>query len=232
MDWEIISEHDEKLDILVTAAPKDYVDNLLRVYKLGGLRPVAFEVESAACARALIPAGQKDGSSLILDMNTYRTSIIVVENGHLKFTSSVPIAGDAFTQSISRALGVTVEEAEKIKREVGLDDNKEHQNVKAALVPVVDSLVAEMMNTIKFHIDHGGKPITQIMLCGGTAKLLHLSSYLYSKMTDSQIDIIQGNPWINVFNAKSNEKPPFSRIDSLSYTTAIGLGIRGSELVL
>jgi cell division ATPase FtsA len=70
--------------------------HLLRIYKSMGLRPVAFEVESAACARALISSEMKTRNTLILDMDTYRTSLIVIEKGNLQFTSSVPIAGDAF----------------------------------------------------------------------------------------------------------------------------------------
>lgn len=230
LDWQIVGEHDDKLDVLVTASPKDYVDTLLRIYKSMGLRPVSFEVESAACARALISPDIKNKNVLILDMDTYRTSLIVVEKGSLQFTSSVPIAGDAFTQSIARALGVTAAEAETIKREVGLDDSKEHQNIKAALVSVVDNLVVEIRNTIKFHDEHSAEKISQILLCGGTSKLLHLTSYLYQKLSDlDHIDILLGNPWINIFDPKDAQAAPLSRENSLSYTTAIGLAMRGVE---
>ncbi|GAC1574111.1 MAG: type IV pilus assembly protein PilM [Candidatus Doudnabacteria bacterium] len=230
LDWEIIGEHEGKMDVLVTASPKEYVDTLLRIYKSIGLRPVSFEVESAACARALVSPEVRGKNVLIMDMDTYRTSLIVVEKGSLQFTSSVPIAGDAFTQSIARALSVTGVEAEKIKREVGLDDSKEHQNIKTALVSVVDNLVVEIRNTIKFHDEHSPEKISQIILCGGSSKLLHLTSYLYQKLVDlDKIDIILGNPWINIFDAKNVKAAPLSREESLSYTTSIGLAMRATE---
>ncbi len=231
LDWQIIGERGEKMDVLVTASPKDYVDALLRIYKSMGLRPIAFEVESAACARALISPEMKAKNILILDMDTFRTSLIVIEKGNLQFTSSVPIAGDAFTQSIARALSVSAEEAENIKRQIGLDDSKEHQDVKAALVSVVDNLVAEIRNTIKFHDEHNTEKISQIMLCGGTAKLMHLTSYLYQQLVDlDKIDIVLGNPWINLFAAKDPNSAPMSQEDSLSYTTVIGLAMRALEI--
>ncbi|MDB4939607.1 MAG: pilM [Candidatus Doudnabacteria bacterium] len=232
LDWQIIGERDEKLDVLVTAAPKDYIDTLLRIFKAVGFRPVSFEVESAACTRALISAEMRAKNVLILDMDTLRSSLVVVEKGNLQFTSTVPIAGDAFTQSIARAMGVTDEEAETIKREIGLDDTKEHQSVKAALISVVDNLVMEIRNIIKFHDEHNPEKISQIVLCGGTSKLLHLTSYLYQQLADlDHIDITLGNPWINVFNPQDKVSAPLSREDSLSYTTAIGLAMHAGEIV-
>jgi len=231
LDWQILRENGEdKMDVLVTAAPKDYIDNYLRVLKNSGLRPVALEVESAAVARALVPSEKKAKDLLILDMSTSRSSLIVVSQGFVQFTSSVPIAGDAFTQAIARALGINEQEAEKVKMQFGLDDSKEHQNVKAALTPVVDNLVEEIKNILKFHSAHSTTPISQILLCGGSAKLLHLSSYLYEKLTDyDYVDIILGNAWANVFEPRLAAAAPLTREESLSYATAIGLAIRGAE---
>lgn len=231
LDWQIIGERDEKLDVLVTASVKDYIDTFLKVLKSAGLRPVAFEVESAACVRALISPEQVQKNTLILDMDSYRSSLIVVEKGHLQFTSSIPIAGDSLTQGISHSLGVSMEEAEIMKRTIGLDDSREHQNIKAALGQVVDALAQEVRNIIKFHDEHSTEPITQIILCGGSAKLLHLSSYLYNKFSDlNHIDIVLGNPWVNIFDADHKSSVNINRENSLSYTTAIGLAMRAVDV--
>lgn len=231
LDWQIIGEKEGKMDVLVSACPKDYVDNLLRIMKLAGLQPVAFEVESAACARALVSPDKKDKAILIMDMDTYRTSLINVEDGYLKFTSSVPIAGEAFSQSIASARNISLEDAEIIKRTVGLDDSRAYQDVKAALAEVIDRLILEVLSNIRFHDEHSPKPIGQIILCGGSAKLLHLNSYLYQKLSQySQIDILLGNPWANVFDASRPNQTSLTREDSLAYTTVIGLALRAVEL--
>jgi type IV pilus assembly protein PilM len=231
LDWQIIGEKDDKLDVLVTASPKDYIDAFLRILKSAGLNPVSFEVESAACARALISPELKTKNILLLDMDTYRTSLIVVEKGNLQFTSSVPIAGDAFTQSIARALSISGEEAEKVKREIGLDDAKESQAVKAALVSVVDNLVTEIRNIIKFHDEHSTEKIQQIVLCGGSSKLLHVPEYIAQQLADlNTIEVVLGNPWVNLFNAENKLAPPLGTEDSLSYTTVIGLAMRAGEI--
>ncbi len=218
----------EKMDVLVTASPKNYIDNFLEILKSAGLRPVAFEVESAAVLRALLSPQNRSKDFMILDMDTYRTSLIIASNGNLEYTSSVPIAGDAFTQSIARVLGISAEEAEKVKRETGLEDSSENSQAKAALAPVVDNLISEIRNTIRFHEEHAANKIEEIILAGGSAKLKNLAPYLREQFAADrpEMDVRLGNPWVNVLQP---EKTP-SIMDSLSYTTAIGLAIRAADM--
>lgn len=216
------------MDVLVTASPKNYIDNFLEILKSAGLRPVAFEVESAAVLRALLSPQNRSKDFMILDMDTYRTSLIIASNGNLEYTSSVPIAGDAFTQSIARVLGISAEEAEKVKRETGLEDSSENSQAKAALAPVVDNLISEIRNTIRFHEEHAANKIEEIILAGGSAKLKNLAPYLREQFAADrpEMDVRLGNPWVNVLQP---EKTP-SIMDSLSYTTAIGLAIRAADM--
>ncbi len=227
LDWQIIGERDEKINILVAAAAKEYVDPYLRILKAAGLKPIVFEVESAACARALIGPEQLVKSVLIVDMNSHRTSMVVVEKGQVQFTSSIPIAGEALTLSVSRVLGVNLEEAEKTKRTIGLDPASENQKVVSALSQVLDGLVQEIRNTIKFHDEHNNEKITQIILSGSGAKLPHFSAYLYDKLKDLEyIEIFLANPWVNTHNSNLKSPAIISRTDSLGYSTAVGLAIR------
>lgn len=227
LDWQIISVGDEKMDVLVTASPKSYIDSYLEALKKADLRPIAFEVESAAVLRALLSADKKDKDVLILDMDTYRTSLIVASKGNLEFTSSVPIAGDAFTQSIARALGISEADAEKMKRQNGLGETPENNSARVALVPVVDNLINEIKNTIRFHEEHSAGKVSEIILAGGTSKLKNLLEYIQSQFAaeNPEMQIYLGNPWVNVLDPK---KTP-SVSDSLSYTTAIGLAIRAAN---
>src|SRR5579872_844194 len=57
LDWQILGDSlDGKMDVLVSASSKEYIDIFVRVLKAAGLRPLGIEVGSAAVARALIPA--------------------------------------------------------------------------------------------------------------------------------------------------------------------------------
>ena len=243
LDWEILKGGGpaapggaSKMTVLITAAPRDYVDDFTRVLKEAGLIPLALEVEAQATARSLVANSAE--TVLILDINTLRASLIIFEDGTLQFTSSLPIAGEVFTETIARSLGLSSLEAEKLKRENGLLENKDEGKVRASLVPILNNLVMEIKNTIRFYEEHAesGKKISRILLSGSSGKLKGLDAFLQTALTGSGQDehplrslnglkVELGNPWEKIIKGS----PPISREDSLSYSTAIGLAMRKDD---
>lgn len=236
LDWIILDQDrkDGKMTVLITASPRDYIDDLTRIIKTAGLKPVALEVESQATARSLVP--DNSDTFLIADIDTVRTSLIIYERGILQFTSSLPIAGNSFTQAISKGLGSTMDSAEKLKKKFGMDPTAEKGLIKKSLVPVVSNLVNEIKNTLRFYEEHsvGEKKVSKLILSGSSGKLKHLPSFLQERLTRQDeehplrslpgIRVELGNPWLKIL--KKRQTPPLSREDSLSYSTAIGLAVR------
>jgi type IV pilus assembly protein PilM len=239
-DWQVINEREDKYDVLVTATPKDYIDALVETLKLAGLKPVALELESQATARALISKEDANDAVLVLDMSAALTSFIVVINGGvLEYTSSIPIAGNAFTESIARTLGVSNGEAEKIKKESGLMADSKKGNIRQAMIPILDNIVDEIKNVIRFHEEHSWteQKINKVLLCGGTSRLNGIADYISARLnlgSGRPIGHISlGDPWINVATNEEDRKSiPINTDDSLSYTTAVGLALRGARLDL
>lgn len=244
LDWIIIGdleqEHSGKMKVLLTASPKDYIDDLTSYLKQAGLRPVALEVESQATARSLVSDDAND-TALILDINAVRSSFIIFDHGTLQFTSSMPIAGNSFSEAITKVMNITFDEAEKIKRKVGLEKEAESGQVRKALLPVLSNLVSEIKNTIKFYEEHTGSnvKISRLILTGGSSKLKDLPPYLVDRLKNSKdstehklrsipgMRVELGNPWAKIFD--KGQVLPISRLDSLSFSTAIGLALREAE---
>ena len=237
LDWVVLSEVDpaqkDKMKVLITAAPKDYVDEYTQILKEAGLKPMALEIESQAIARSLVSNPKE--TVLLLDIDTVRTSFIIYDQGTLEFTSSIPLAGTMFTDRIAKDLGVTAEEAEQLKRENGLDVALAKGRVKKSLTPLIQDLVSETKNILRFyeeHVNPTGK-ISRLMLSGGSSKLKHLPSVLkelLNKEDDGHVirslpsmRVELGNPWQKILGKK--QVPPLSREESLSYSTAIGLAL-------
>ena len=228
----------EKMTVLITAAPKEYIDDLVNILKEAGLVPLGLEVESQAIARSLV--SRINEAVLIADINTIRTSLSIYDKGILQFTSSLPIAGNLMTEKLAEALNITKEEAEKLKRENGLAEDVMQGKIKRALTPVLENFVEEIKNTIRFYEEHAlsdGK-IARFVLTGGSGRLKHLPSFIHDRLTHSLdgehplrslpgIKVELGNPWVNVLS--KGQTPILSREESLSYATAIGLALRGYE---
>lgn len=251
LDWVILSSLEPgtpggpeagKMTVLLTASPKDYIDRYVKVIKAVGLEPLALEVESQATARSLVPLLEFNETVLIMDLGGTRTSLTIFDRGVLEFTSSVAVAGNAFTESLARALSLDLEQAEELKRKVGLDEAQDERGVEVrnVLLPQINNLVEEIKNTIRFYEEHAGPAakISRILLSGGSSKLRNLPDFLQAALNLPQepghelrsitgLKIELGNPWLNV--ASPQAALPMSAEDSLSFATAIGLALRGFE---
>jgi type IV pilus assembly protein PilM len=232
MDWQILRTLPDSLEILVTATPRDYVDSLVSTLKVAGLKPMALELESQAMARSLVGGEYLKAGVLIVDISSMQTSFVVVEQGSLEYTSSMPIGGNAFTESVARNLNMALPDAEQAKIAQGLVADIKKGNIRQAILPLLDNIIDEVRNVMKFHEEHADNhtQISKIILCGGSSRLPGMSDYFSARMnlgsTRSVGQVVLGNPWINILDP-SKEKLPITIEESLSYSTVAGLALRG-----
>ena len=242
LDFKILPETDlasapNKMKVIICATPRNLIDNYTQVVKLAKLKPVAVEVESEAVARCLVDKKNQNTPTLILDIGAFHTSLIIYDLKTLQFTSSLPIAGNSFTNQISQGLTISLEESEKIKRQIGILPQRDDGRVRATLSPLMNSLMEAVRNTINFYREHseGARDIKQILLCGSGSKLRGLADYLNERAASESAvaatKIVQlGDPWVNVLEKPITKIPPISKVDSISFTTVIGLALRGAQM--
>jgi len=242
LDFKILSNSSEdsasdKMQVVIVAAPKTIVDSYIDVINQVKLKPVAAEVESEAIVRALISEQDQKEATLVVDLSAAHTSLVIFDKGMLRFTSSLPIAGNSLTSQISQKLTINFEEAEKLKLQVGLHARKDKGRVRSILLPQLESIVEAINNTVNFYKEHseGQRQIGRILLCGGGSRLKGLVEYLNQElpkrnaMFSSKVVRI-GDPWVNVLGRPVKKVPPLSKFDSLTFTTAIGLALRGVQM--
>ncbi len=235
-DWRFVKEEGDYNHILVTVTPRDYVDALVNSLKLAKIKPVALEMESQATARALIGAEDRDKTTLVIDMTTYLTSFIIVAgNGILEYTSNIPVGGSHLTEAISTATGLKTNEAEALKVKQGLLGESKKGNIKQAMLVVLDSIVSEIRNVVKFYEDHAsfGGAVSKIVLTGGSANLIGLPDYLNARLSVGAGRPIEritiGDPWINALPKDKRANLGLTEQQAIAYSTAIGLALRGAK---
>ena len=248
LDYQIIPpvyDHLDHLDILIAALPKKTVDPYLSALKLAGLRPKVLEIESLAIARALIKNGITTQPILLIDLGATRTSFIIFSGHSLRFTSSIPVSSSNFTEIISKNLGVSLAEAERLKIKHGLEEKvkikigdektelkRERGRIFEALIPTLVDLVQQIKRYLDYYQTHSshehlppdGKEVSKILLCGGGANLKGLCQLLSLEL---KIPVEIGNPWVNILIKEKKEVAELSFEESLKYTTALGLALRG-----
>jgi len=230
-----VHDHLDHLDILIAALPKKTVDPYLSCLKKAGLLPQVLEVESQSISRALIKNGVSPFPLFIIDFGKSRTSFIIFSGYSLRFTSSIPISSQKLTETISQTLGVNLAGAEKLKLKYGLRPPKEtikNKKISEAMTPVLTDLIKQIKKYINYYHTHSsheylspdGEGIKKILLCGRGANLKGLTDFISSEL---EIPVELGNPWINILPEPLKEVPELPFKESLGYTSALGLALRG-----
>lgn len=219
-DFEIMSENEKNLQVLIVAAPKNLIKSYLEVAEKAGLQPVAVEVEPQAVSRALV---KKDdmGTYLIIDIGAETTSVTVLQNQIIQFTASATVGGHQINKAIALKLGKPVYELDKILHHSDNAKNKEILT-KAfnAAKPTLQSINQEVIKTIRYYEEESKSNFQKILLCGGESILPGMTSFFE---TSTNITTKIGNPWVNLppFPLK-----PIPHEILPSYATAIGLALR------
>ena len=224
----------DHIDVLLASLPRVIVDSYVSVIKKAGLIPKILEVESLSLTRAVVEKETSPIPLLIVDIGSVRTKLSIYSGHSVRFTTSIPISSGQFTDAIAKALHIDKKKAEELKKAHGIDSKEESpgKEVFEALIPALTDFVEQVNKYMEYyetHIPHQHlrsveRKIKRIILCGGGVNLRGLPEFL---MRELKTGVVIGNPWINILSPDSKEIPPLAFQDSLRYTTALGLALRG-----
>lgn len=226
-DYEIVGEDEKTLTLQVSAMERNTVESYLEVFNQSGLVPVSAELEGEAIARAVVRKGDGD-AHMIVDLGERRTGIFIVAHTAVAFASTLEFGGMTLTDMIRKSFNVSFDEAEKIKKEYGLQRNLENKEIFPVLLNGLSVLRDEISKHLLYWHTHkdeiGGQnpPIKKIILCGGNANIVGLADYLsVSLKTKTEV----ADVWANIASPFEGFVPEMELQESLSFATALGLAL-------
>lgn len=213
--------------VLITGAPKALVSQYIDLMKRIGLELISLETEAFAQIRSLI--GKDRSSIMVIDIGSMRTNISIIEKGIPFLNRSIATGGVAVTQTISKTLGVTYEQAENMKRDI-----KSMQAFSQAgdLSPILTTLLKPILDEIRYSFnlyqgqteDGQQKRIDKIILTGGASLLPRLPEFLTQLMN---VNTYLGDPWARVVYP-TDLRPVLDEIGP-RFSVAIGCAMRDIE---
>lgn len=222
LDWQKLGETEGRMEILLVASPKEYVDKVVSAVEGAGLAIAALEVESESLARIAVEPASTD-VTLIVNIQTLRTDLAMAERGNVQFTSTIPIASGIVTDTVARALGIAAKLAENITQEAGIANTPEYPNLKTLMLPVLTNFVSEIKNILAFQAQRSPNKVNRLVLVGPGAQLKHLPEFLSAELAAEQLQVVLLDPLSGI------GLPPESfgkSLPPLAYSTAIGLALR------
>lgn len=228
LDFQIIpgtSSSDGEMDILLVAVKKDTVNEYLGVVSAAGLRAAVVDVDAFAIENALETSGDVNPAEAmaLIDIGAAVTTINIVQGGVSEFTRDSPLAGNRYTESLQKRLGLNHDQAEALKMGSAVEG---HDDGEAK--PVIDTVNAEVAGEIRrsFEFYTSSAPnraIHRVVLSGGCAKLRDLASCL-SQALELPVEI--ANPFRTIAADPKKFDPEYLAFIAPQMAVGVGLALR------
>lgn len=223
IDWALLGDSPKdrtKVEILLTSVSNDFVEQRLDLLEGIGLNVIAFEPDSMAMTRAIIPIDQT-APQMVLDIGSKSTDLVISMGGGARLTRAIPTGTDSFIRSAIQNLNIDEKQAEQFVYKFGLSKDKLEGQIYNAIIGTVDILVGEVEKSIKFfQTRYVGVKLERIIVTGGASTLPEFPLYIANKFG---IAVEIGNAWRNV------AFPPEKQNELLSVSShfAVAAGLAG-----
>ena len=216
--------------LLATYALAPYLDALERLKSILGGLSLSFIANQAAIARVLT-ARLNIKDALIVKIGANITEVSILTDGALAATGQFPLGGNAFTESISRRLGISKRDAERTKR--GLSHTLLPSRAAAAVREALGEAISQWRGELVKHLAAEERFLVpeRMYLLGGGAKLDLVLEILTASRWYGELTFLEKIE-IQRLEAETIAAPLFrNAAPSLSGPEEVGLAALASRLV-
>lgn len=175
LDYQILGDYmsdtqEHMMRVLLVAAATDMVESFVSTAAAAGLEPMGVDLTPFAVARAVSPSARGEsgtaGAEAVVDVGAGVTSIFIHHNGEPRFVRILLVGGDDATNALANDLGVTFEEAEAMKLDLGRGvGSSEGQRILQARVA---SLVEEIRGSLDYYASQEASDLVgSVIMTGG-----------------------------------------------------------------
>ncbi|MEN9913194.1 MAG: hypothetical protein RLY66_602 [Candidatus Parcubacteria bacterium] len=203
LDWSVIPKEDgyvsddeaakpekQGSDVLVVAIHNQYINDYQSIMQGSGLMPSFYEIEIFSSIRAVVDQGIN--TVMIIDMGARSTKLYIVERGILRASHIINKGSQDITLALSRALSISVNEAETLKRTHGLKGGPEYKELTEIITVNLDYIFYEANATLLNYQKKSNKNVSKVILTGGGVLL---KGFTDLAKISFQTDVIYADPF-------------------------------------
>lgn len=222
-NFSLVRSDKEYQTVFVCASPKTVVHAYVNVLVKAGLIPIVFDLETLSVGRALLEKSDRKKTILIADIGARSVNAGVFENNAISSIFFIPRAGMSITNRIASTFKISLNTAEKLKRECNIYSHGCDSKYAYIIEKELDAIIREIKKYIQYHFHNTSKPVDSIILCGGSALLPGIRKYFQSHF---QQNVEIRNP----LKKLSLPKMEINRRRSLYFANVVGLALRAMSL--
>lgn len=165
------------LDLIATFLPDDVVDGLYKAVELAGLHVANLTLEPIAAIQVAIPEKFRMLNMALVDVGAGTSDISITKDGTITAYGMIPVAGDSLTDILVQHCLVEFDTAERIKREAGVKETVEYEDIMGLPQTIsaeeVAALLEEHVNGMAKQVAdcirelNGEKAVSAVFVVGG-----------------------------------------------------------------
>jgi len=199
---EVIEDEVRKQKIFTIIYPKNLIESYRNLAEKLFLNPYALDISNNSIRKLSSIADiynvdliNKEESILYLDLGYKSVDLSIVNDNKLEFIRVMPIGGIEIDKFIADLNGISMEEAEEIKKtQVEVGKHRKENQLNDGVVEVIEGWLEDLNRIIQFYTNKSnGKKISHIYLYGGTSKLRGIDEYIALKTGIDTTKIITAN---------------------------------------
>ncbi len=159
----------DKINVLVVATQNDAIAKARSMVSECGLAASFFEIEIFSSIRANFE--HELSPVLLMDFGASRTKLSLVEFGMVKSYHTIDRGSADITNSISRSLGISFADAEKMKKDFGLFGNPAAAELGDIIKMHINYIFSETNNVLLGYEKKYNRTVSKIIFTGGGALL-------------------------------------------------------------
>lgn len=206
-------------DILIVAILNEYINNYQTIMNKTEVKTSFYEIELFSSIRGVLEQGIN--AVMIIDMGARITKLYIVERGILRSSHILDKGSQDITLALSKALSVSINEAENMKRVYGLTGGPEHKELTEIITVNLDYIFYEANATLLNYQKKYNRTISKVILTGGGVLI---KGFVDLAKISFQTEVVYANPFGKV------EIPAFLStqlaIAGPEFSVAIGAALR------
>jgi type IV pilus assembly protein PilM len=177
VSWQPVGSDRTKAEVVACIVPRREVAECLQVFRAAGCEPRTLEAEGLVLGN-LAAVWDLPGARMLVDLGHRKTSLCLLLDGRAVASRSVPVGGAALTAALAEDRGLAAADAERAKCEEGILPRGRGEPGPRCQA-VLDRIAREILRTGgSLEAALGGRPICELTLLGGGARLEHIDALL------------------------------------------------------
>ncbi|MCG3148126.1 MAG: Cell division protein FtsA [Verrucomicrobiae bacterium] len=232
-DYQILGNTEGgELEVVLLAIKSEIIEDLNQGVESVGLRTETIDVAPMALSNAVrYNEGDSEGCTILVDIGARTTNLLFLEKNRI-FSRSIPIAGNAITQSIASEFNVPFLDAEAMKKAKGFvalggayeePEDEQQARISKIIRNVMTRLHAEIARSVNFYKgQQGGGAPQRLLLSGGSSIIPYTDRFFQEKL---QIPVQLFSPFRNVELGEGIQKEDLAKCAHF-FGEVVGLGLR------